>query len=62
MDHHDMTGDGVKDLIVAREGGAIQVYSYEDGDEAEPTMRFSHVGLKILFKIVAKLSIRSSVN
>lgn len=25
LDHHDMTGDGVKDLIVARDGGAIQV-------------------------------------
>lgn len=29
MDHHDMTGDGVKDLIVARDGGAIQVGYFE---------------------------------
>ena len=43
MDHHDMTGDGVKDLIVGRDGGAIQVYSYEDGDEMEPTLRFTTV-------------------
>ncbi|KAF2360801.1 Quinoprotein alcohol dehydrogenase-like superfamily [Trinorchestia longiramus] len=41
MDHHDMTGDGVKDLIIGRDGGAVQVFSYEDGDEMEPTLRFT---------------------
>ncbi|KAB7495673.1 Bardet-Biedl syndrome 7-like protein [Armadillidium nasatum] len=41
MDHHDMTGDGIKDLIIGREGGSIQIYAYEDGDEAEPTLRFT---------------------
>ncbi|KAK8730285.1 hypothetical protein OTU49_008194 [Cherax quadricarinatus] len=41
MDHHDMTGDGVRDLIVGRDDGSIEVFSYEDGDESEPTLRFS---------------------
>ncbi|CAL4090214.1 unnamed protein product, partial [Meganyctiphanes norvegica] len=41
MDHHDMTGDGVRDLLVGRDDGTVEVYSYEDGDEAEPTLRFS---------------------
>lgn len=41
MDHHDMTGDGIRDLIVGRDDGSLEVYSYEDGDESEPTMRFS---------------------
>lgn len=45
MDHHDLTGDGVKDLIVGREGGTVNIYSYEDGDEAEPTLRFTQVCL-----------------
>ena len=43
MDHHDMTGDGVRDLIVGRDGGTIEVFAYEDGDELEPTLRFSTV-------------------
>lgn len=43
MDHHDMTGDGIRDLIVGRDDGSLEVYSYEDGDESEPTMRFSMV-------------------
>ena len=43
MDHHDMTGDGIRDLIVGRDDVSLEVYSYEDGDEAEPTLRFSMV-------------------
>lgn len=46
MDHHDMTGDGIRDLIVGRDDGSLEVYSYEDGDESEPTMRFSMVSHK----------------
>nr|XP_045592027.1 Bardet-Biedl syndrome 7 protein homolog isoform X1 [Procambarus clarkii]XP_045592028.1 Bardet-Biedl syndrome 7 protein homolog isoform X1 [Procambarus clarkii] len=41
MDHHDITGDGIRDLIVGRDDGSVEVYSYEDGDESEPTLRFS---------------------
>lgn len=43
MDHYDMTGDGIRDLIVGRDDGSLEVYSYDDGDESEPTMRFSMV-------------------
>ncbi|KAK7070006.1 Bardet-Biedl syndrome 7 protein, partial [Halocaridina rubra] len=41
MDHYDMTGDGVRDLIVGRDDGSIEIFSYEDGDESEPSLRFS---------------------
>ncbi|XP_042887843.1 Bardet-Biedl syndrome 7 protein homolog isoform X2 [Penaeus japonicus] len=41
MDHHDITGDGVRDLLVGRDDGTIEVFAYEDGDESEPTLRFS---------------------
>ncbi|XP_047495998.1 Bardet-Biedl syndrome 7 protein homolog [Penaeus chinensis] len=41
MDHHDITGDGVRDLLVGRDDGSIEVFAYEDGDESEPTLRFS---------------------
>ena len=43
LDNYDITGDGVKDLIVGKHDGSIEVYSYEDGEECEPLMRFSHV-------------------
>ncbi|XP_066957827.1 Bardet-Biedl syndrome 7 protein homolog [Macrobrachium rosenbergii] len=41
MDHYDMTGDGVRDLLVGRDDGHIEVFAYEDGDESEPTLKFS---------------------
>ena len=42
LDNYDVTGDGVRDLIVARQDGNIEVYSYDDGEEVEPTHKFSH--------------------
>ena len=42
LDNYDITGDGVRDLIVARHDGTIEVYSYEDGEEVEPTHKYSH--------------------
>jgi Bardet-Biedl syndrome 7 protein len=42
IDNFDITGDGVRDLIVARHDGSIEVYSYDDGDEVEPTLRTTH--------------------
>lgn len=41
MDNYDVTGDGVRDLIVARHDGTIEVYSYEDGEEVEPSLKYS---------------------
>ncbi|KAK4304694.1 hypothetical protein Pmani_023378 [Petrolisthes manimaculis] len=41
MDHHDLTGDGVRELVVGREDGQLEVLAYEDGEEAPPTLRFS---------------------
>ena len=46
LDNYDITGDGVKDLIVGKHDGSIEVYSYEDGEECEPMLRFSHVSLQ----------------
>ena len=43
IDNYDITGDGVKDLIVGKHDGSIEVYQYEDGEESEPQMKFSHV-------------------
>nr|XP_039265008.1 Bardet-Biedl syndrome 7 protein homolog isoform X1 [Styela clava] len=38
--HHDMTGNGTPDLLVGREDGTVEVYSYDIGEE--PTLRYSH--------------------
>ncbi len=43
MDNYDITGDGVKDLIIGRHDGNIEVYAYDEGDEAEPVLKYSHV-------------------
>ena len=43
MDHFDMTGDGVRELIVGRDDGSVQIYSYDDGEEAAPTLRYTYV-------------------
>lgn len=40
LSHHDMTGDKFNDLLVGREDGTIEVYSY---DSTDPTLRFSQV-------------------
>ncbi|XP_043223062.1 Bardet-Biedl syndrome 7 protein homolog isoform X2 [Amphibalanus amphitrite] len=44
MDHFDMTGDGVRDLIVGRDDGSVQIFSYDDGEEAAPTLRYTYAG------------------
>ena len=41
IDNYDITGDGVKDLIVGRHDGNIEVYAYDD--ESEPILKFSNV-------------------
>lgn len=43
MDNYDITGDGVKDLIVGRHDGNIEVYAYDEGDDCEPILKYSHV-------------------
>ena len=43
LDNYDITGDGVRELVVGRHDGTIEVYAYEDGEDVEPTLRFSHV-------------------
>lgn len=52
MDHHDITGDGVRDLLVGRDDGTIEVFAYEDGDESEPTLRFSTVSGVVIFVLI----------
>ena len=37
------TGDGIKDLIVGRHDGNIEVYAYDEGEDSEPILKYSHV-------------------
>ena len=45
MDNYDITGDGVRDLIVGRHDGNVEVYTYDDdmGEDSEPTLKFTQV-------------------
>eukprot|EP00095_Tigriopus_kingsejongensis_P011869 maker-scaffold180_size281610-snap-gene-0.36 protein:Tk11869 transcript:maker-scaffold180_size281610-snap-gene-0.36-mRNA-1 annotation:"bardet-biedl syndrome 7 protein homolog" len=44
MDNYDITGDGVKDLLVGRHDGTIEVYTYDDdiNEDSEPDLKFTH--------------------
>ena len=41
IDNFDFTSDGVLDLIVGRDDGLVEVYSYDEADE--PIHRYTHV-------------------
>ena len=43
IDNYDITGDGIKDLIIGRHDGNIEVYVYDEGEESEPQLKYSHV-------------------
>jgi len=40
LSHYDVTGDGMDDLLIGREDGNVEVYSYDV--MLEPQLRFSH--------------------
>ena len=48
MDNYDITGDGVRDLIVGRHDGTVEVYAYDEGEDAEPVLKFSNVKLLLV--------------
>ena len=41
---YDVSGDGCGDLLVGREDGHVQLYSYHEMDE--PLLRYRHVRMK----------------
>lgn len=50
-------GDGVKDLLVGRDDGMVEVYSFNNANE--PVLRFDQVSS--LFKTVCFLLIKSLI-
>ena len=52
IDNYDITGDGVKDLIIGRHDGNIEVYAYDEGDDSEPVLKYSHVTFWSVFGFI----------
>ncbi|CAI9589701.1 unnamed protein product [Staurois parvus] len=40
MDHFDIMGDGVKDLLIGRDDGTVEIYGLDSANE--PVLRFDH--------------------
>jgi len=51
IDNYDITGDGMKDLIVGRHDGNIEIYAYDD--DSEPILKFAFVSF--FFQTFAQL-------
>ena len=49
IDNYDITGDGVKDLIVGKHDGNIEIYAYEDGEDTEPLLKYTYVRFRYNF-------------
>ena len=43
LDNYDVSGDGIRDLIVGRHDGSVEVYAYDEGDDSEPVLKYSTV-------------------
>lgn len=47
LDNFDITADGVLDLIVGRDDGLVEIYSYDEAEE--PVQRFNHVSINACY-------------
>ena len=45
---HDVTNDGVLDLLVSREDGTVELYSYESDTDQAPLLKYTYVSVDIL--------------
>lgn len=57
VDSFDIVGDGVKDLLVGRDDGLVEVYSFDNANE--PVLRFDQVSsfLKRLYMLIHQIII-----
>ncbi|CAB1337407.1 unnamed protein product [Coregonus sp. 'balchen'] len=49
IDTYDILGDGVKDILVGRDDGTVEVYGFDSSNE--PSLRFEHVLLESVTSI-----------
>lgn len=47
IDTFDIVGDGVRDILVGRDDGTVEVYGLDSSNE--PSLRFEHVSSSTIF-------------
>ncbi len=48
LDNYDIDGDGIRELIVGRHDGSVEVYAYDDGEDVEPQLKFSQASFNYI--------------
>jgi len=61
VDSFDIVGDGVKDLLVGRDDGMVEVYSFDNANE--PVLRFDQVSSfkKRLYMLIHQIIIEMTI-
>ena len=62
MDNFDITSDGTLDLVLGRDDGQVEIYSFDEAEE--PIFRFGHVSVaakRLIHSPVILCSLRSSL-
>lgn len=53
IDSFDITGDGVKELLIGRDDGVLEIYGFESADD--PVLRYDHVSPHSLLSLFTAL-------
>lgn len=56
IDSFDILGDGVKELLVGRDDGVLEIYNFESADD--PALRYDHVSPYSYSSLLEKMNLK----